>query len=133
MDKDGVGSSHTLVWNPGTVNPKLDQEQSRALDALLSNSNVVSVFRGGAGTGKSFVLRELVEQVQQSGRPVVVLAPQRQQVVEMEKAGLPSPTTVTNVLLKGELAQGALIVVDEAGQIGGRQMLELIRLARERN
>ena len=28
---------------------------------------------------------------------------------------------------------GAVIVVDEAGQIGGRQMLELLRLAREKN
>ena len=28
---------------------------------------------------------------------------------------------------------GAVVVVDEAGQIGGRQMLELIRLVRERN
>jgi ATP-dependent exoDNAse (exonuclease V) alpha subunit len=51
----------------------------------------------------------------------------------MEKAGFPSPTTVTNFLLKGELANGALIVVDESGQIGGRQMLDLLRLARERN
>lgn len=133
MAKEGVYSSHPLVWNPGHSNPKLDEEQRRALDALLSNINVVSVFRGGAGTGKSFVLRELVEQVRQSGRPVVVLAPQRQQVVEMEKAGFPSPTTVTNFLLKRELADSALIVVDEAGQIGGRQMLELMRLARERN
>lgn len=100
---------------------------------MLSNINAVSVFRGGAGTGKSFVLRELVEHVQKSGRPVVVLAPQRQQVVEMEKADFPSPTTIANFLLKGKLAEGALIVVDEAGQIGGRQMLELMRLARERN
>jgi ATP-dependent exoDNAse (exonuclease V) alpha subunit len=64
---------------------------------------------------------------------VVVLAPQRQQVVEMEKAGFPSPTTVANFLIKRELADSAVIVVDEAGQIGGRQMLELIRLIKERH
>lgn len=131
--KEGAYSSAPLVWKPGPANPKLDDEQRRALDSLLSNINVVSVFRGGAGTGKSFVLREMVEQVQQSGRPVVVLAPQRQQVVEMEKAGFPSPKTVTNFLLKRKLADDALIVVDEAGQIGGRQMLELMRVAHERN
>src|SRR5438034_4324789 len=67
------------------------------------------------------------------GRRVVVLAPQRQQVADMEKAGLPSPSTVANFLLKRELVAGAVVVVDEAGQIGGRQMLELIRLVRERN
>jgi len=131
--KEGVGDCLPLVANPRQVNPQLDNEQRRALESLLRSTNGVSVFRGGAGTGKSFVLRELVEQLRQSGRGVVILAPQRQQVVEMEKAGFPSPTTVASFLTKGELADSAVIVVDEAGQIGGRQMLELVRLIHERH
>ncbi len=131
--KEGFGDCHPLVWNPRPVNPQLDEEQRQALKALVSNTNRVSIFRGGAGTGKSFVLRELVEQVRDAGRKVVVLAPQRQQVVDMEQAGFPSPATVANFLMKRELAEGAAVIVDEAGQIGGRQMLELIRLVRERN
>ena len=119
--KEGVGDCHPLVANPLSANPALDDEQREALDALLCSTNIVSLFRGGAGTGKSFVLRELVEQVQLAGRNVVVLAPQRQQVVSMEKAGFQSPTTVAGFLLKGELAERAVIVVDEASQIGGRQ------------
>src|SRR5258706_12697308 len=51
----------------------------------------------------------------------------------MEKAGFPSSTTIASFLLKGELAERAVVVVDEAGQMGGRQMLELFRLVRERN
>jgi conjugative relaxase-like TrwC/TraI family protein len=133
MAKDGVAACHPLVANPRPVNPALDDEQRKALDALLRSTNKVSVFRGGAGTGKSFVLREVVEQVRQAGRRVVVLAPQRQQVVDMEKAGLPSPSTVASFLLRRELVAGAVVVVDEAGQIGGRQMLELLRLACENN
>lgn len=131
--KEGVGDSWPLVANPRLANPKLDDEQRRALDALLGSTNIVSLFRGGAGTGKSFVLHELAEQLRESGRRVVVLAPQRQQVVEMAKAGFPSPSTVASFLLKRELLAGAVVIVDEAGQIGGRQMLELIRLVRERN
>ena len=131
--KEGVGDSWPLVANPRPANPQLDGEQRQALDALLSSINLVSIFRGGAGTGKSFVLRELADQLQHSGRRVVVLAPQRQQVVDMEKVGLPSPSTVASFLIKRELVAGAVVVVDEAGQIGGRQMLELIRLVRERN
>ena len=131
--KDGVGDCLPLVSNPRPANPQLDKEQRQALESLLRSTNGVSVFRGGAGTGKSFVLRELVEQLRQAGRGVVVLAPQRQQVVEMEKAGFPTPTTVASFLTKGELADSAVIVVDEAGQIGGRQMLELVRLIHERH
>jgi conjugative relaxase-like TrwC/TraI family protein len=131
--KDGAANCRPLVENSYTVNPKLDYEQRLAMDALLRSTNAVSLFRGGAGTGKSFVLREMVDQIRQSGRCVVVLVPQRQQIVEMERDGFPSPTTVTSFLLKRELVDGAVIVVDEAGQIGGRQMSDLLRLARERN
>jgi ATP-dependent exoDNAse (exonuclease V) alpha subunit len=130
--KEGAGNCPPLVEHSYTPDPKLDEEQRLALDALLRSINAISLFRGGAGTGKSFVLGELVEQVRQSDRRMVVLAPQRQQVVAMEQAKFPSPTTVTNFLLKRELVEGAVIVVDEAGQIGGRQMSELLRLARER-
>ena len=87
--KDGVGVCRPLVDDPQSGNPKLDDEQRLALDALLRSTNTVSLFRGGAGTGKSFVLRELVDQIRQSGRRIVVLAPQRQQVVDMESAGFP--------------------------------------------
>jgi len=114
------------------ANPKLDDDSTKP--GCLARFNQCGVtFPGRAGTGKSFVLRELVEQVKQTGKTLVVLAPQRQQVVEMEGAGFPSPTTVANFLLKGELSAGAVVVVDEAGQIGGRQMHQLLRLARERN
>ncbi len=130
--KDGAGTCRPFVDDPQPVNPKLDEEQRKALDALLRSNNTVSLFRGGAGTGKSFVLRELVEQVRQSDQRVIVLAPQRQQVVDLESAGFPSPTTIANFLIKGELAAGAVVVVDEAGQIGGRQMHQLLQLARER-
>ena len=131
--KEGIGECHSLVWEPKPFNPKLDEEQRKALKALVSNINLVSLFRGGAGTGKSFVLRELVEQVRSAGKYVVVLAPQRQQVVDMEQSGFPSPTTVSSFLAKRELAEGAAVIVDEAGQIGGKQMLELVRLVKERN
>jgi len=131
--REGVAALHPLVRNPRPINPKLDDEQRTAIKALLASTNTVSVFRGGAGTGKSFVLNELVGQVQQSGRRVVVLAPQRQQVVEMEEAGFSNPMTLASFLIKPDLVTGAVVVVDEAGQIGGRQMLGLIRLVRERN
>jgi len=130
--KDGVGERSPLVEGTIRVNPKLDEDQRIALEALLGSTNLVSVFRGGAGTGKSFVLRELVAEIRKGKRSAVVLAPQRQQVVDMEKTGFPSPQTVSSFLKRGELAQGAVVLVDEAGQIGGRQMLELMRLVRER-
>src|SRR5208282_682790 len=131
--RTGAGECHPLVREPKPFNPKLDEEQHAALVALLSNRNRVSVFRGGAGTGKSFVLRELVGQICDSGRGVVVLAPQRQQVLDMERDGFPSPMTVASFLQKRELKAGSVVIVDEAGQIGGKTMLALLRLVSEQN
>ena len=130
--RQGISDCYPLVWEPKPFDPKLDEEQREALAALLSNRNRASVFRGGAGTGKSFVLRELVGQIRDSGRGVVVLAPQRQQVLDMERDGFPAPATVTSFLARRELAEGAVIIVDEAGQLGGKTMLELIRLVVQR-
>ena len=126
--KEGLGVCHRLVAKPNPTRLPLDDEQQHALAALLSSTSAITVFRGGAGTGKSYVLRELVEQVMGCGRQVVILAPQRQQVVDMEKSGFPSPITVTSFLLKQEIPEDAVIVVDEAGQIGGHQMQALVRL-----
>src|SRR5438034_11037063 len=44
--KEGVTACHPLVANPRPVNSALDDEQRKALDALLSSTNTVSVFRG---------------------------------------------------------------------------------------
>ena len=131
--KTGYGECRSLVREPKPFNPMLDEEQHEALAALVSNRNRVSVFRGGAGTGKSFVLRELVGQICDSGRGVVILAPQRQQVLDMERDGFPSPMTVASFLAKHELVEGAAVIVDEAGQVGGKPMLELLRLVAQRN
>ena len=123
----------------------MDMEVDGVVGEISLRPAPVAVFDDETGTGgqnklpvsratrKSFVLREFVEQIQQSDRRVIVLAPQRQQVVDMESAGFPSPTTIANFLIKGELAAGAVIVVDEAGQIGGRQMHQLLQQALERN
>lgn len=126
--RDGMSAGDALVPSPQPLNEKLDEEQREALRRFLQSGDRVSVFRGGAGTGKSFVLGELVKAVQTTGRSVTVLAPQRQQVVELEKAGFPAPTTVTGFLLRAQIPPRSLVVVDEAGQIGGKQMHELLRL-----
>ncbi len=130
--RQGISDCYPLVWESKPFDSKLDEEQREALAALLANRNRVSVFRGGAGTGKSFVLREMVGQIHDNGRGVVVLAPQRQQVLDMERDGFPAPATVASFLARRELAQGTAVIVDEAGQLGGKTMLELIRLVVQR-
>ncbi|MBU6402318.1 MAG: AAA family ATPase, partial [Verrucomicrobia bacterium] len=124
---NGVGEFQPFVSRELTLNPELDGEQAAALKRLARSRDFISLFRGGAGTGKSFVLRELAVVLASSDWPLAVIAPQRQQVLELEAAGFPVPTTVAGFLAGCSAPKGTVVIVDEAGQIGARQMLDLIR------
>jgi conjugative relaxase-like TrwC/TraI family protein len=128
---EGVSSFGPLVHSPPAMPATFAEEQRKALTHLLRSRDFITLFRGGAGTGKSFVLRTLIENLSQAGHSVVTIAPQRQQVVDLAANGFHSPTTLADFLTGKRMKQGAVVVLDEAGQVGGRQMYELVRLVQE--
>lgn len=114
--------------NPGYAPADaLSPEQKQAVGQILGSRDFITLFRGGAGTGKSFTLKEVERGLVAAGRPVVVLAPQRQQVRDLQADGLPAET-LARFLETRQLARCAVVIVDEAGQIGGRQLRDLIRV-----
>lgn len=129
---NGVSAFHPFFVQLPQFAETLSDEQQAALSRLLTSRDFITLFRGGAGTGKSFVLKRLADDLTANGYTVTVLAPQRQQVVDLRKDGLPQPTTVADFLNRQAMPERGVVVVDEAGQIGARQMLELIRVVSER-
>lgn len=129
--RDGIGRLGPLA-PPPRPDAQLAPDQSSALDSILGSTSFITLFRGGAGTGKSFVLQRVQRALDESGRPSVVLAPQRQQVIDLGRDGLRQVKTVSEVLQRDDLPSGAVVIVDEAGQIGGRQLLDLIRMVEAR-
>lgn len=117
-----------LVANYHKTNHSLDYEQELAVEHILSSRDFVTLFRGGAGTGKSFTLREVKAGLIQVGHTVQVLAPQRQQVADLEHNGFSGAQTVSAFLKQRCLTRGTIVLMDEAGQIGGQQMLDLLSL-----
>lgn len=105
----------------------LSAEQKAAVEGILGSRDFVTLFRGGAGTGKSFTLKEVERGLTAAGHSVVVLAPQRQQVRDLKADGLPAET-LSRFLQSRRLPRGAVVLIDEAGQIGGRQLRDLFRL-----
>jgi conjugative relaxase-like TrwC/TraI family protein len=53
----------------------LSDEQRTAVDQILKSTDFITLFRGAAGTGKSFTLGEVVNGLRAAGRPVVAVAP----------------------------------------------------------
>ena len=131
--RDGIGTCGPLLAGSHAVDDALAADQQHALSVILSSRNLITLFRGGAGTGKSFVLQRVQGAVTRAGQASVVLAPQRQQVIDLRRDGLINAQTVSECLQRQNLPQRAVVIVDEAGQIGGRQLLELIRLVRAAN
>ncbi len=120
-----------LSANYRTANRSLDDEQRKAVEHILFSHDFVTLFRGGAGTGKSYTLREVKAGLNRAGHVVQVLAPQRQQVADLERDGFIGAQTVSSFLARRSMPHGAVILVDEAGQIGGEQMLRLLTLIKE--
>ncbi len=129
--KNGVGHHAPFAASYAMDPADLAEDQIRAFKALLASRDFVTLFRGGAGTGKSYVLREVQRAFDWAGAETLVLAPQRQQVIDLEKDGLRHTQTV-EALQRKSVPNGAVVVVDEAGQIGGSQMLALLELVRDR-
>jgi len=129
---DGVSSFTPLVSELPEFAETLSEEQRVALTQLLRSRDFITLFRGGAGTGKSFVLRQLGDALTANLHSVTVLAPQRQQVADLARNGFARATTVADFLTRKTLPERGVVIVDEAGQIGARQMLELMRLVSAR-
>ncbi len=126
MAAKGAGQFSALGRPSADAAESLADDQRRAYQQILGSRDLVTLFRGGAGTGKSFVLRNIQSALERSGRTTIVLAPQRQQVIELAKDGLHETKTVAEFLQSELMREGAVVIVDEAGQIGGRQMLSLL-------
>ena len=124
---EALNAAHVLC------NRSLDEGQRRAVAHILGSRDFVTLFRGGAGTGKSYALREVNSGLLEGGRPVRVIAPQRQQVMDLVRDGFDCAQTLSEFLARREMEQGAVVIVDEAGQIGAKQMRELLSFIRKNN
>ena len=110
---------------------QLADEQRRAVHKILESRAFITLFRGGAGTGKSFTLREVKRGIEEARQTVIMLAPQRQQVLDLQDAGLPAQT-LAQFFVSPNLPERTVIILDEAGQVGIRDLHRLTVMARER-
>ncbi len=112
--------------------PALMPDQARAAEHILGSRDFVTLFCGGAGTGKSHTLREIGNGLKAAGHVPLVIAPQRQQALDLQKS-FADTQTVSEFLARREMVAGAVVIVDEAGQIGGAQMRDLLGFVKANN
>lgn len=111
--------------------PSLSDEQVIGLRYVTENPGAVKAVRGLAGTGKSYLLRAAKESWGESKFNVtgVALAGKAAQSLE-EGSGIKSQTlhSLLNEITAGKrtLSSRDILVIDEAGMIGSRQMHDVL-------
>jgi conjugative relaxase-like TrwC/TraI family protein len=111
-----------------------NDEQKAAVRHVLGSRDRVMIIRGVAGTGKTTLEQEIGEALAEAGKPVVAMAQSvKARDVLRETAGLPAADTVAMFLKNQQMqesARGGVILVDEASQLGTRDMLQVFDVAK---
>ena len=131
LAREGVRRFRPFCLDHSPSNPGLDQDQRQAVEHILSSRDFVTLFRGGAGTGKSYALREVRNGLTNAGHTVQAIAPQRQQVIDLKREGMIGAQTVSEFLTRRQMSHGTVVIVDEAGQIGAKQMQQLLHFVQD--
>lgn len=119
-------------------NQTLSQEQRNAVLHVLRSKDRVTAIRGGAGTGKTTMMKEGVAGIESSGQKVFTFAPSAEasRGVLRTDAGFANAETVEALLQSSKLqgqVRGHVIWIDEAGLLGARALARVAALAEKQN
>ena len=111
-----------------------NEGQKAAVSHVLGSRDRVMIIRGVAGTGKTTMEQEIGETLAEAGRPVVAIAQsvKASREVLRQEAGFANAETVARFLKDQEMREAArngVILVDEASQLGTRDMIKVFDVA----
>lgn len=114
-------------------NDGLSKEQKDAVRHILGSKDQVIALRGGAGVGKTTLMREAAAQIEGAGLKIFAFAPSASASREtLREAGFAGANTVAHLLQNKKLqaeTRGHVIWIDEAGLLGIRELSEVMALA----
>jgi conjugative relaxase-like TrwC/TraI family protein len=107
--------------------------QKAAVRHVLGSRDRVMLIRGVAGTGKTTLEQEIGEALAATGKPVLAMAQStKARDVLRKEAGFADADTVARFLVDEKMqesARGGVILVDEASQLGTRDMHQVFDVA----
>jgi conjugative relaxase-like TrwC/TraI family protein len=136
--RDGRGTCKPLgVPDRPLTREWLKGDQKVAVAHILGSRDRVMMVRGAAGAGKTTLLQEAAEGIAEGGHRLVVLAPSAGASRKtLRDEGFKEADTVARFLRSDAMqqqAQGQVIVVDEAGMLGNKDMAALFDIAEQRH
>ncbi len=132
--RNGRGTEAKLSGKPHAFTRDwLNEGQRRAVRHVIGSRDKVVLIRGAAGVGKTAMMQEAVEAIQEDGKRVFTFAPSADAsrgVLRSE--GFDNADTVARLLIDERLhdkLQGQVIWIDEAGLLGTKTMSHVFDLA----
>jgi conjugative relaxase-like TrwC/TraI family protein len=125
LAKAGRGQYGEIAGRFEVEKTALSDEQKTAVTVMTRSCDFVTLLRGQAGSGKSTTLRVFCEAVIQAKKPLFVATPQGVQAQDLVADGMQA-TTLAALLRMPVIPHGAIVLVDEAGQLSGKDMSQLL-------
>jgi hypothetical protein len=131
IDAGRWAASHRLVEGRLRRHPKLTDGQREMVRRFATSTNTIDIGIGPAGTGKTAVMEVIGRLATITGTPILGGALAGRTAAGLQAAtGIPS-VTLTRLIGESKdrgLPHGAIVVVDEAGMVGTRQLAAMADL-----
>jgi len=115
----------------------LSPMQSLAARGILASEDQVILMRGVAGSGKTYLMQQVVQEIEQAQRKgVTVAAPTIDSSDLLQREGFSNAQTIQRLLTKKSShaqLRNATLWIDEAGQLGTRTLGQVFQLAQQQN
>lgn len=109
----------------------LNPQQRKAIQDMLSTTDQTFVLRGAAGTGKSTIFSVVNDALRKVGKSLIAVAPSTQASQVLAEKSLESYTIakLLNDPKAQEKLQNSVLLIDEAGMVGVKNMASLLELS----
>jgi len=113
------------------VRPELTEGQRQMVRSFATSGNTIDVGMGPAGSGKTAVIAVINQLAQLTRRPIVGAALAARTASGLQTDTDVPSTTLARLLNGANLPDGAVVVVDEAGMVGTRQLAAVVDLVEQ--
>ena len=135
--RKGKGGHEPIHPNYEIKNELLTTEQAGAVKHVLSSKDFITVVAGGAGTGKTWSIKEVAKGMEEKNVNFGAFAPSSAASRQVQRDdGFENATTIAELLQSKKLQESVkdgVIWVDEAGMVGNSTMNSVIKVAKEQN
>ena len=112
-------------------------EQKQAITHALSSKDFITIITGGAGTGKTFSIKEVAKGFKEKNVSFSAFAPSSNASREVQREeGFKDATTIAQLLQSEQLQdklKNGVMWIDEAGMVGNKTMNSIIDIAKKQN